>query len=392
MSDITHIKDLTPDPNNARRHNPRNIGMIERSLNEVGAGRSIVVDEDGVILAGNGLVEAAAQAGISRVRVVETDGNEIIAVRRRGLTAEQKTKLALFDNRTAELAEWEPDILAGIADSGVDLGALFYPDEWADVTMPALPEAGEDEPVTIDETKPTRCQPGETWRIGRHTVACLDSTDRANVERLVGGRKVAMVWSDPPYGMQFQSNYRTATPKFDHIKGDERPLTEFIPLIVGIPIWYICCRWDSAPLFMDAIVESGYAIVNWIVWHKSRGSMGDLEAAYRPTHETILYCSKERALFTVDGRDDDTWDIDTDAPAMYNHPTQKPIALPMRAIRNHTKPADLIFDPFLGSGPSLKAAEASGRTVVGCELLPHYCDHIIEWGEAHGLEVSRIDD
>lgn len=129
---ITHLKDLTPDPQNARAHNPRNIGMIERSLNEVGAARSIVVDEDGVILAGNGLVEAAAQAGIEKVQIVEVDGDTIVAVQRKGLTPEQKVKLALFDNRTNELSGWDSTVLAEMS-AELDLSDLFYSEELATI-------------------------------------------------------------------------------------------------------------------------------------------------------------------------------------------------------------------------------------------------------------------
>src|SRR5687767_5061434 len=102
-----HVSDLVPDPNNRRKHNPRNIGMVVDALHQVGAARSIVIDEDNVILAGNGVTEAAAEAGITKVRVVEAAGDELIAVRRSGLTPEQKRALAIFDNRTAELAEWD---------------------------------------------------------------------------------------------------------------------------------------------------------------------------------------------------------------------------------------------------------------------------------------------
>lgn len=114
---IDHIGQLIPDPKNARRHNPRNIGMLEDALHEVGAARSIVIDEDNVILAGNGVVEAAAQAGIERVQVVEADGETIIAVRRTGLTPAQKTRLALFDNRVAELASWDTAVLAELIEA-----------------------------------------------------------------------------------------------------------------------------------------------------------------------------------------------------------------------------------------------------------------------------------
>ncbi len=112
--EIKHLGDLIPDPVNARRHNPRNVGMIEDALHQVGAARSIVIDEDGVILAGNATVEAAGNAGIEKVQVVEADGNTIIAVRRIGLSSEQKRRLALFDNQTAALADWDPAILSAM--------------------------------------------------------------------------------------------------------------------------------------------------------------------------------------------------------------------------------------------------------------------------------------
>lgn len=120
------LEDLVADPRNARKHTPKNIGMLEDALREVGAARSIVVDEANTVLAGNGVVEAAAAAGITRVRFVESDGDEIVAVRRRGLTDEQKRRLALYDNRAAELAEWDPGVLEGmLAEDTEVLEGLF---------------------------------------------------------------------------------------------------------------------------------------------------------------------------------------------------------------------------------------------------------------------------
>ena len=136
---IDNLGDLTPDPRNARRHNARNVGLIEDALNEVGAARSIVIDEDGVVLAGNATIEAAAQVGIERVQVVDADGETIIAVRRSGLTPEQKTKLALFDNRAAELAEWDASVLAELADT-TDLSDLFRDEELALLLQQAADE------------------------------------------------------------------------------------------------------------------------------------------------------------------------------------------------------------------------------------------------------------
>ena len=128
-----HLRDLTPDPDNRRQHNPRNVGMIVDSLHGVGTGRSIVIDENDVVLCGNATVDAAAEAGIEHVRIVEASGHELIAVRRRGLTAEQKRALALADNRAAELATWNLDQLRADADAGLDLASFFAPVELADL-------------------------------------------------------------------------------------------------------------------------------------------------------------------------------------------------------------------------------------------------------------------
>jgi hypothetical protein len=127
----THIGELVADARNRRKHTPRNIGLITDALHKVGAARSIVIDEANEILAGNGVVEAAADAGITKVKVVDADGETIVAVRRRGLTAAQKRDLAIFDNRTAELAEWDLEQLRADREAGEDLSAFFYDDELA---------------------------------------------------------------------------------------------------------------------------------------------------------------------------------------------------------------------------------------------------------------------
>lgn len=157
----SHIKDLIADPKNRRKHNPRNIGMVVDALHKVGAARSIVIDEDNVIIAGNGVTEAAAEAGITKVRVIEADGNELIAVKRTGLTVEQKRQLAIYDNRTAELADWDLEQLQSDAKSGDDLSLFFRDDELAALlasqNVPDFGPAGEDEQGRLDQKKPVLC-------------------------------------------------------------------------------------------------------------------------------------------------------------------------------------------------------------------------------------------
>ena len=125
----SHIKDLLPDPQNRRKHTPRNVGMIVDALHKVGTGRSIVIDETNTVLAGNATIEAAGEAGLTDLKIVDAKGSELVAVRRTGLSEAQKRDLALYDNRTAELADWDAGQLLEDAKNNVDLSAFFYDEE-----------------------------------------------------------------------------------------------------------------------------------------------------------------------------------------------------------------------------------------------------------------------
>lgn len=158
----THVGELIGDHQNRRKHSPRNVGLIVDALHRVGAARSIVIDEDNRILAGNATVDAAAEAGIENVRVIEASGHEIIAVRRRGLTDEQKRYLAMADNRAAELATWDLEQLQADADSGLDLSAFFEPLELAGLLHEGTPVArfqpeDVDAQKRLDQFQPVLC-------------------------------------------------------------------------------------------------------------------------------------------------------------------------------------------------------------------------------------------
>jgi len=163
------VADLVPDPRNARRHTARNVETITSALQKVGAARSIVIDEGGVVLAGNATMRAAKAAGITKVRVVETDGTELVAVRRSGLSATQKAELAVYDNRAAELAEgWDLAVLRDLEGDGLDLTGLFTEAELA-----TLRDAPDPTPVS---TSPQLA--GLEYRV---VVDCRDEQDQADL-------------------------------------------------------------------------------------------------------------------------------------------------------------------------------------------------------------------
>jgi hypothetical protein len=132
--DLTHIKDLVPDPKNRRKHTPRNVGMIVDALHKVGAARSIVIDENNEVMAGNATVEAAGEAGITKLKIVDAAGDELVAVRRTGLTTDQKRNLAIYDNRTGELAEWDAKQILEDVQANVDLSLFFFDAELRSIT------------------------------------------------------------------------------------------------------------------------------------------------------------------------------------------------------------------------------------------------------------------
>jgi DNA modification methylase len=399
---MNHIGDLTPDHRNARKHTERNIGMIEKSLEKFGAARSIVVDETGRILAGNGLIEAAANIGIERVKTVEADGNEIIAVVRRGLTEEQKLGLAVADNRAAELADWDTDALKGLVEDGVDLAPFWTADELAAMwpqTVDLLTDEDDVPPVPVEPVSKL----GDLYILGNHRLLCGDSTVLADVERLMGGAKADMVFTDPPYNVAVcggDHNPQGLTyGKGKRILNDSMPDAEFHQFLVDSFTSMSMVIKDGATVyvthadteginFRTAFIEAGFMLKQCLIWAKQQFVFG--RSDYHWQHEPILYGWKAGAAHTFYGeRNQGTvWNIDRPMRSEMEHPTQKPVALVEKAIGNSSKSGDILFEPFGGSGSTLIACEKTGRRAFVMEIDPRYTDVIVaRWEQATGKKA-----
>ena len=197
------IKDLVPDPVNRRVHNARNLGMVAAALQHVGAARSIVIDEDNVILAGNGVTAAAAEAGITKVRIIDAAGDELIAVRRSNLTPDQKRALAIYDNRTGELATWNVDQLGADEDAGLPLKPFWTAEELAALRLQSAAKAGLTDPDAVPVKRPTGIVAGELFELGGHRLLCGDSTARGDVAGVLGNVAPVLMVTDPPYGVEY---------------------------------------------------------------------------------------------------------------------------------------------------------------------------------------------
>ncbi len=397
------LTSLTRDPRNARRHTDRNVGMIVDALREVGAARSIVIDETGTVLAGNATVTAAVQAGIDHVRIVEADGTELIAVRRTGLTPEQKRRLALLDNRTAELAEWDTDMLASLAED-TDLSGLWEPDELVDLlaaTEAPVALLGDPEDVPDLPADPVT-QSGDLWLLGTHRLLCGDATKREDLDRLLAGERATCLWSDPPYGVSYVGGTKDAlTLANDDAAGLEGLLRASLGNVTDVLMpgaaFYIA--HPAGPLslvFLHVVNDLGWKLRQTLVWVKDRLVLGHSDYHYR--HEPILYGvlpgggRRGRGAAGWYGDDAQTSVFEIPRPsASPDHPTSKPVALVAAMVGNSTKPKDLVLDPFGGSGSTLIACEQLGRHGRLLELDPRYCDVVVKrWEELSGQTVERV--
>jgi DNA modification methylase len=381
------LSDLKQDHKNARKRTETSASLLKESLQRYGPARSIVIDEDDRILAGNGTVEAALNLGIEGLRIVDASPDEIIAVRRTGLTEDQKVGLALADNRTADLAEWDAEMLQQLSkehdispwfDDG-DVEALLEQVEQLDPvegkTDPdEVPEAPED-PIT---------KPGDLWILGNHRLLCGDSTNIQHVERLMDGKKADMVFTDPPYGMSYQSNMRTKSAKFAVLENDDKIISDWLPLATAFSSGF-CFVWTTWKVLDQwlAVTKDFAPLTNMIVWDKGGGGIGDLKKTYSTDHEIALVFNRGAEL--TGKRIGSVWDIGKDRATEYVHPTQKPVALAEQALDTTTKTGHIILDFFGGSGSTLIACERQHRHARLMELSPAYCDVIVKrWEDFTG--------
>jgi site-specific DNA-methyltransferase (adenine-specific) len=411
---ISHLKHLKPDTRNARRHNPRNIGMVETSLQTDGFGRSILLDRDGNILAGNGVTEAAGNVGLEDVIVVPSDGTKVIAIQRTDVEAgsERAVRLAIADNRTQELSDFDPAVIAALSEE-VDLSDFWHEDEM-DALLEGITEDAEpaaDPGAQMDRAEELnqkwQVARGDLWEIGTHRLLCGDSTDAGDVARLMGSERADLVFTDPPYGVSYQMKMTTERAialhrRKDHMEvpnddlGDEgtrafiAAAVAVAPMRPGTPFYLCSPPGNTETSFRLALADAGLQLRQCIVWAKNIFVMGRQDYHWR--HESILYGWKDGAahFFAEDRTQDTVWEINRPRISE-EHPTMKPVDLVARAITNSSRGGDVVYDGFGGSGTTLVACEQAGRLGRMLELEPKYCAVILERMAGMGITPRRVD-
>lgn len=385
----TPISKLTLDPNNARKHSEKNLRAIAASLEKFGQRKPIVVHR-GVVIAGNGTVEAAKSLGWTDISIAAVPDE---------WDADTAKAYALADNRSAELAEWDESELAKqlleLQDADWDITELGF-------DVPALADI---EPVDEDEIPEPPVEPktklGDIYQLGRHRLMCGDSTDKTSVERLMDGLKADLLHTDPPYNVDYDNSSRPNPGKsLGKIQNDVMNNESFYTLLKNaFAQAYLFLKDDSSAYiwhsdremvnFKESALEAGFKFAQTIIWKKP---MLLSRTRYQWAHEPCLFFVKGSPYFTLDRTKTTVWDFGGYDKSKNVHPTQKPIFIPTEAIMNSTEKDALVLDLFGGSGSTLIAAEQTNRTAYLMELDPKYCDVIVtRWENLTGNQATLVN-
>ncbi len=416
------ILDLVADPANARKHNKKNLDAIKGSLQKFKQQKPIVIDGDGVVVAGNGTLAAAKELG----------WQEILAVRT-ALKGPDAIAFALADNRTAELAEWDLDnmgpLLQSLKDINFDLDSIGFSDEDLAKLTPEEVKAGLCDDDEVPEVTETRCKVGDLWQLGNHRLLCGDSTNIDHVTKLftIGthAEQIELCFTSPPYADQREYN------------GGKELSTEHLATFIRASSW--ACALYAVNLGIsrkdnelnqywdDYIKEAkglGLKFLSWNVWNKQGAGMhvGNATAMFGIEHEWILVFGEHKKLkktienkhqfgsstTTIRMPDGSTkhssnpgashrqlgtiWSGDVyRGQDGFPHPAMFPVALPETYIESCTSSKGAIYEPFTGSGSTIIACEKTNRRCYGMEIDPHYCDVIVaRWEKFTGKTVNLI--
>jgi DNA modification methylase len=396
---LTPITDIRPHPDNYKSHPPEQIRALRASLKAFGVTAPIKANLEGLIVAGHGMYQLYIEDGYTHIPVLYE-----------ALDKNLSKAYLVADNETARRAVTEQDKLnellegaLGIPDfdieavgfSSEDIDNLLKSDEHVEVV---------EDKFNPDDVKEARCKEGDLWQLGRHLLLCGDCTDENNIKMLMNGVKADMVFTDPPYSVNYSekaknilnsSNYVEI--KNDNLSVEETANSIWLPSFTNMFNYStdecsIYCTMpqggDQMMMMMMMMGKAGWQVKHELIWVKEAPvfSMGRLDYDYK--HEPIVYGWKKKHMFY--GKGDFTksvWEI----PRTENklHPTMKPVALIGNALLNSTKEGDNVLDLFSGSGSTLMACDQLNRIFFGTELDPHYCDVILSRWEQFTNQTAK---
>ena len=378
---MAKLRDLTPDASNANKGTERGRYALETSLRKYGAGRSILIDRQGRIIAGNKTAETAADVGIDDVIIVQTDGRQLVAVQRTDLDLDSKEarELAYADNRVAELdLSFDPEQLLADLQAGVDLAQFWRQDELDELLADLTPKTTGDTEPQIDRAEELRekwgVSAGQLWQLGEHRLICGDCTDAATVARVMGGERADTLISDPPYGI----GYKYDTHDDSSNEQNQDLIMRAWELGPDAKIW--TCGLMN--LVRDLAWNPSAKV---LCWHKGFAQAGNgLGGA--STWEPVLVVGVKGGTLPNDYLHFGTDRIEGLRDL---HSCPKPVALFEHLIEHLA--GEIVYEPFAGSGTTGIACERLGRRARMIEVSPQYCAVILERFKDLGVTPTLIE-
>jgi DNA modification methylase len=407
---VIPIAELVLDEKNANKGTKRGRELLRGSLENYGAGRSVVLDRSDRVIAGNKTVEAARAAGMKSVAVIETDGSSLVAVQRGDLDLKRDKKareLAIADNRVSETdLEWNPEVLASL---DVDLSKFWNEGELSSLlkdfrsTDLSAPEPKIDQAAELQ--KKWKTERGQIWEIGPHRLMCGDSGSSSDVTDLMSGEMAKLCATDPPYLVSYDAKNHPSKNFSDGKNKDWKgryadkqktePLGPFYEAFLrqamavcednaGIYVWHASQRQIEVE---KAMRDCGILVHQQIIWVKNKPVL--THSFYMWQHEPCFFGWKQghKPKRNSGSFPTTVWQIDVPVlpGAESRHPTEKPLELFATPILLHTQPGDLCYEPFSGSGTHLCAAENTGRRCFAMEIEPAFVAVALERVSDMGL-------
>jgi DNA modification methylase len=379
------VSEIRPNPNNPRVIKDDKFKKLLKSITDFPQMlelRPIVVNDDMIVLGGNMRLKALEHLGIEETYIIKA----------KDLTDKQEQEFIIKDN--VGYGEWDWDQLANewdvedLDEWGLDLPLDFVKELEAEEDDFAIPEGGIETDIVL----------GDLFEIGEHRLLCGDSTDSDAVAKLMDGQKADMVFTDPPYNVDFAGqelsnttkdgkqilHHKGANSKHDKIKNDSMPDKEFMEFMKGVlsnvslfnkGAWYFCFCDLKLDLILTPLKEMGFNWKSIIIWKKNQATLSGKD--YKSRYEPIIYGCPESSFYGERYKQEDIWEFQR---TLKNdlHPTMKPIPLIENAVKNSSKEGMTIMDLFLGSGSTMVASHQLKRKCYGMELDPKYCQVIID--------------
>jgi DNA modification methylase len=372
------VEDLIPYVNNSRKHSDEQVAQISASIKEFGWTNPILIDGTNSIIAGHGRLMAARKLKMDEVPTIELDH----------LTDTQRKALVIADNKLALNADWDNTLLTieldDLLKDGFALDILgFNQDELAALLEPEQVDGLTDEDAVPELPEEPKTKLGDIYQLGNHRLMCGDSTSIDAVDKLMDGQKADMVFTDPPYNIDYQG----VKDKREKIKNDKMPDNEFVDFLteslMGCETMYVCCSWHYAHLFREAMIKIARHPKAMIVWDKVNPAQ-HLDKYFKQ-HEIIYYYGDYGGHKTLRG---DVWTLKRQRNTV--HPTMKPVELIELALNDNVG-KKIVYDGFGGSGSTMIACEKLGRHSMMMELDPKYCDVIVKrWEDFTGKKAELL--